>query len=175
MPICEVELSGNEAIEETSEEEEEEEEEEDCINKKRWSHVICALNIPELSVTPQGISGIEKLPKRRYQDPCIMCSLSGKSNGAVSECGHIGCDAVFHATCALKAKCSISKQKVYCPSHSTSDLSTPDDVVECLQICMPPRTAKDILEALAKKTPRTKSGKSGRVCKCRGLHLMRDT
>lgn len=70
----------------------------------QWAHLLCALWVPEVSVTNPGymepIDGIDKIPKGRWK---LNCSLCKKKVGACIQCSKQSCFTAYHVTCARKA------------------------------------------------------------------------
>lgn len=67
----------------------------------KWCHIVCALWVPEAFFRfPEGREPIDLLhiPKDRFD---LICSLCGNKEGACVECSHVGCEEVFHVSCAM--------------------------------------------------------------------------
>lgn len=69
-----------------------------------WSHVLCGLWIPELSLKSniymETVDGIERVPKSRWKLICYICK---KRHGACIQCANKNCFQAFHVTCAKRA------------------------------------------------------------------------
>ena len=74
-------------------------------NTLRWSHLLCALWIPEVTVANmtfmEPITDVDKVPKSRWKLHCYICS---QKMGACIQCGNKNCYLAFHVTCARKSK-----------------------------------------------------------------------
>ncbi|KAG8990758.1 nuA3 HAT complex component nto1 [Tulasnella sp. JGI-2019a] len=70
-----------------------------------WAHLLCAIWIPEVTVSNQfimePIESIENIPKNRWK---LHCSLCKERRGACIQCDIKTCFAAFHVTCARKHK-----------------------------------------------------------------------
>uniref|UniRef100_A0AAF5D8Z5 PHD-type domain-containing protein n=1 Tax=Strongyloides stercoralis TaxID=6248 RepID=A0AAF5D8Z5_STRER len=76
---------------------------------KKWSHVICALYIPEVrfgNVHSMEPVILKDVPFDRYSRPCYLCDDYGNKNnrdvGACMPCNKSGCRKTFHVSCAQK-------------------------------------------------------------------------
>ncbi|CEF67311.1 Zinc finger, PHD-type domain and Zinc finger, FYVE/PHD-type domain and Zinc finger, RING/FYVE/PHD-type domain and Zinc finger, PHD-finger domain-containing protein [Strongyloides ratti] len=76
---------------------------------KKWSHVICALYIPEVrfgNVHSMEPVILKDVPFDRYSRPCYLCDDYGNKNsrdvGACMPCNKSGCKKTFHVSCAQK-------------------------------------------------------------------------
>ncbi|XP_029462986.1 protein AF-10-like isoform X3 [Rhinatrema bivittatum] len=72
-----------------------------------WSHVVCALYIPEVrfasTVTMEPIL-LGSVPRERYNKVCYICVEKGREGkGACMTCNASRCLKAFHATCAQVA------------------------------------------------------------------------
>ena len=74
-------------------------------NTLRWSHLLCAIWIPEVTVANmtfmEPIADVDKVPKSRWKLNCYICN---QKMGACIQCGNKNCYLAFHVTCARKAK-----------------------------------------------------------------------
>uniref|UniRef100_A0A0N5BX59 PHD-type domain-containing protein n=1 Tax=Strongyloides papillosus TaxID=174720 RepID=A0A0N5BX59_STREA len=76
---------------------------------KKWTHVICALYIPEVrfgNVHSMEPVILKDVPFDRYSRPCYLCDDYGNKNsrdvGACMPCNKNGCRKTFHVSCAQK-------------------------------------------------------------------------
>ncbi|KAF2858547.1 hypothetical protein K470DRAFT_259726 [Piedraia hortae CBS 480.64] len=71
----------------------------------RWSHVLCALWIPEVSIANmtfmEPIADVEMVPRGRWALVCYICN---QRMGACIQCGYKNCYQAFHVTCARRAR-----------------------------------------------------------------------
>ena len=74
-------------------------------NSSRWSHLLCAIWIPEVSLGNttfmEPVMDVEKVPKQRWKLTCYICR---QKMGACIQCGNKNCFVAFHVTCARRAK-----------------------------------------------------------------------
>ena len=74
-------------------------------NASRWSHLLCAIWIPEVSLGNttfmEPVMDVEKVPKQRWKLTCYICH---QKMGACIQCGNKNCFIAFHVTCARRAK-----------------------------------------------------------------------
>lgn len=74
-------------------------------NTQRWSHLLCAIWIPEVTISNltfmEPIVDVDKVPKGRWKLNCYICN---QKMGACIQCGNKNCYQAFHVTCARKAK-----------------------------------------------------------------------
>lgn len=108
----------------------------------RWSHVICALWIPEVNfantVFLEPIENIRNIHPDRWKLVCYICKQ--KKIGACIQCTKKACCQSFHVTCAQQAKlymkisqCQYTspnggtftdvKKEVFCDSHTPKGAS----------------------------------------------------
>lgn len=104
-----------------------------------WSHLLCAIWIPELGVGNaiymEPVEGVEMVPKNRWKlvsgrPPTSLillqvCSLCKERAGACIQCENKNCFTAFHVTCArqmgllmsMKLMGSDGQLKAYCEKH----------------------------------------------------------
>lgn len=74
-------------------------------NASRWSHLLCAIWIPEVSIGNatfmEPVMDVEKVPKPRWKLTCYICR---QKMGACIQCGNKNCYIAFHVTCARRAR-----------------------------------------------------------------------
>ena len=74
-------------------------------NTLRWSHLLCAIWIPEVTIANmtfmEPITDVDRVPKGRWKLNCYICN---QKMGACIQCGNKNCYLAFHVTCARKAK-----------------------------------------------------------------------
>ncbi|KAK3687017.1 hypothetical protein LTR37_019226 [Vermiconidia calcicola] len=74
-------------------------------NTLRWSHLLCAIWIPEVTVANmtfmEPITDVEKVPKSRWK---LLCYICNQKMGACIQCGNKNCYQAFHVSCARRAK-----------------------------------------------------------------------
>ncbi|KAK5123328.1 hypothetical protein LTR85_002759 [Meristemomyces frigidus] len=103
-------------------------------NTLRWSHLLCAIWIPEVTVANmtfmEPITDVEKVPKGRWKLNCYICN---QKMGACIQCGNKNCYLAFHVTCARRAKLFLkmksqhqggidtSALKAFCDKHVPPD------------------------------------------------------
>lgn len=112
-------------------------------NSLRWSHLLCAIWIPEVSLGNttfmEPVMDVEKVPRPRWKLTCYICR---QKMGACIQCGNKNCFVAFHVTCARRARLSLkmksghgnpasldaSNLKAYCDKHVTSEWRREHDV-----------------------------------------------
>ncbi|KAL1634647.1 hypothetical protein SLS58_010589 [Diplodia intermedia] len=112
-------------------------------NPQRWSHLLCAIWIPEVSLGNttfmEPVMDVEKVPKQRWKLQCYICD---QKMGACIQCGNKNCYSAFHVTCARRAKLFLrmksahsgpanvdaSVLKAFCHKHVPSDWRRENDV-----------------------------------------------
>lgn len=110
----------------------------------RWSHVICALWIPEVhfanTVFLEPIDSIGNVPSARWKLVCYICRHKG---GACIQCAKTNCYVAFHVTCAQQAGLEMKieppktgdtevRKLAYCDQHmsAAAQQKLGDSVVE---------------------------------------------
>ncbi|KAI5263386.1 hypothetical protein E4T47_09070 [Aureobasidium subglaciale] len=107
----------------------------------RWSHLLCALWIPEITIANmtfmEPITDVEKVPQSRWRLKCYLCQ---QNMGACIQCGNKSCYSAFHVTCARRAKLFLrmksthaggidaSVLKAFCDKHVPQDWRNEHDV-----------------------------------------------
>jgi len=112
-------------------------------NASRWSHLLCAIWIPEVSLGNntfmEPVMDVEKVPKPRWKLNCYICR---QKMGACIQCGNKNCFVAFHVTCARRAKLFLKMKsthggpasmdasvlKAYCDKHVPADWRRENDV-----------------------------------------------
>ena len=112
-------------------------------NASRWSHLLCAIWIPEISIgNPtfmEPVLDVEKVPKQRWKLTCYICR---QKMGACIQCGNKNCYIAFHVTCARRARLFLKMKsthggpasldasvlKAYCDKHVPADWRREHDV-----------------------------------------------
>ena len=112
-------------------------------NSSRWSHLLCAIWIPEVSLGNttfmEPVMDVEKVPKQRWKLTCYICR---QKMGACIQCGNKNCFVAFHVTCARRAKLYLQMKsthggpasldsnslKAYCDKHVPNDWRKENDV-----------------------------------------------
>ncbi|KAF9638503.1 Zinc finger PHD-type protein [Lasiodiplodia theobromae] len=112
-------------------------------NPQRWSHLLCAIWIPEVSLGNttfmEPVMDVEKVPKQRWKLQCYICD---QKMGACIQCGNKNCYSAFHVTCARRAKLFLrmksahsgpanvdaSVLKAFCHKHVPNDWRRENDV-----------------------------------------------
>ena len=112
-------------------------------NASRWSHLLCAVWIPEVSIGNstfmEPVMDVEKVPKPRWKLTCYICR---QRMGACIQCGNKNCYIAFHVTCARRAKLFLKMKsthggpasldasvlKAYCDKHVPADWRREHDV-----------------------------------------------
>lgn len=112
-------------------------------NASRWSHLLCAIWIPEVSIGNttfmEPVMDVEKVPKPRWKLTCYICR---QKMGACIQCGNKNCYVAFHVTCARRARLYLrmksthgnpasldaSVLKAFCDKHVPADWRREQDV-----------------------------------------------
>lgn len=112
-------------------------------NASRWSHLLCAIWIPEVSIGNstfmEPVMDVEKVPKPRWKLTCYICR---QRMGACIQCGNKNCYIAFHVTCARRARLFLKMKsthggpasldasvlKAYCDKHVPADWRREYDV-----------------------------------------------
>lgn len=83
-------------------------------NSSRWSHLLCAIWIPEVSLGNntfmEPVMDVEKVPRQRWKLTCYICR---QKMGACIQCGNKNCFMAFHVTCARRAKLFLKMKPVH--------------------------------------------------------------
>lgn len=107
-----------------------------------WSHVLCALWIPELWFASAGhmepVEGFDAIPKGRWKLNCYICK---QKMGACIQCANRNCFTAFHPTCARRAGLFMEMKKgvqgavldkssmhSYCHKHSPAGYNETVDI-----------------------------------------------
>ncbi|KAI9809670.1 MAG: hypothetical protein M1825_000102 [Sarcosagium campestre] len=112
-------------------------------NASRWSHLLCAMWIPEVSlgnaIFMEPVLDVEKVPRQRWKLVCYICR---QKMGACIQCGNKNCFIAFHVTCARRARLFLKMKspsegpgnmdsnllKAYCDRHVPLDWRRENDV-----------------------------------------------
>ena len=112
-------------------------------NASRWSHLLCAIWIPEVSIGNntfmEPVMDVEKVPKARWKLTCYICH---QRMGACVQCGNKNCYIAFHVTCARRARLFLKMKsthggpasidasvlKAFCDKHVPADWRREHDV-----------------------------------------------
>ncbi|KAL8694872.1 MAG: hypothetical protein Q9218_000536 [Villophora microphyllina] len=112
-------------------------------NSSRWSHLLCAIWIPEVSLGNstfmEPVMDVEKVPKPRWRLTCYICR---QKMGACIQCGNKNCFIAFHVTCARRAKLFLKMKsthggpanldasvlKAFCDKHVPAEWRRENDV-----------------------------------------------
>ena len=112
-------------------------------NASRWSHLLCAIWIPEVSIGNntfmEPVMDVEKVPKARWKLTCYICR---QRMGACVQCGNKNCYIAFHVTCARRARLFLKMKsthggpasidasvlKAFCDKHVPADWRREHDV-----------------------------------------------
>lgn len=74
-------------------------------NTSNWSHLLCAIWIPEVGIGNQSlmepVTDVEKVPKSRWKLQCYICK---QRMGASIQCSNKNCFVAFHVTCARRCQ-----------------------------------------------------------------------
>ena len=110
-------------------------------NSSRWSHLLCAIWIPEVSLGNatfmEPVMDVEKVPKQRWKLTCYICR---QKMGACIQCGNKNCFVAFHVTCARRARLFLQMKsthggpnfdasvlKAFCDKHVPNDWRRDND------------------------------------------------
>ena len=112
-------------------------------NASRWSHLLCAIWIPEVSIGNttfmEPVMDVEKVPRQRWKLTCYICR---QKMGACIQCGNKNCYIAFHVTCARRARLFLKMKsthggpasldasvlKAFCDKHVPADWRREHDV-----------------------------------------------
>lgn len=110
-------------------------------NTLRWSHLLCAIWIPEVSIANltfmEPVQDVEKVPRGRWSLVCYICN---QRMGACIQCGNKACYQAFHVTCARRARLFLKMKsthaggidasvlKAFCDRHVPSEWRRDHDV-----------------------------------------------
>ncbi|KAK2841664.1 hypothetical protein FQN49_006030 [Arthroderma sp. PD_2] len=105
-------------------------------NTSKWSHLLCAVWIPEVSIgnpsLMEPVIEIEKVPRSRWKLTCYICR---QKMGACIQCSNKNCFVAFHPTCGRRAHLYLrmkltpgapavkdsNELKAFCDKHVPSD------------------------------------------------------
>ncbi|KAG8627180.1 hypothetical protein KVT40_004663 [Elsinoe batatas] len=103
-------------------------------NTLRWSHLLCAIWIPEVTIANptymEPIQDVEKVPRNRWSLVCYICD---QRMGACIQCSNKVCYQAFHVTCARRARLFLKMKatptsgidtsilKAFCDKHVPSE------------------------------------------------------
>lgn len=115
-------------------------------NTQRWSHLLCAIWIPEVTISNltfmEPIVDIDKVPKGRWKLNCYICN---QKMGACIQCGNKNCYQAFHVTCARRAKLFLkmksqqqgsidqSALKAFCDKHVPQEWRRTHDTARAVE------------------------------------------
>ncbi|KAJ2008588.1 hypothetical protein H4R26_000061 [Coemansia thaxteri] len=108
----------------------------------KWAHLLCALWIPEVGISNtvymEPIDSVDQIPRSRWK---LYCNLCHRKVGACIQCSQRQCVTAFHATCARRARLSMTVRadrrtgetifRAFCEKHTPAshtqkiDLSAP--------------------------------------------------
>ncbi|KAK2731646.1 nuA3 HAT complex component nto1 [Myotisia sp. PD_48] len=105
-------------------------------NTSKWSHLLCAVWIPEVSIgnpsLMEPVNEVEKVPRSRWKLNCYVCR---QKMGACIQCSNKNCFTAFHPTCGRRARLYLKMKltpgapavmdsnglKAFCDKHVPSD------------------------------------------------------
>ncbi|KAF3484054.1 jade-1 [Arthroderma uncinatum] len=108
-------------------------------NTSKWSHLLCAVWIPEVSIgnpsLMEPVIEIEKVPRSRWKLTCYICR---QKMGACIQCSNKNCFVAFHPTCGRRAHLYLrmkltpgapavkdsNELKAFCDKHVPPDWQT---------------------------------------------------
>uniref|UniRef100_A0A0X3PJD5 Protein AF-17 n=1 Tax=Schistocephalus solidus TaxID=70667 RepID=A0A0X3PJD5_SCHSO len=106
-------------------------------NRCGWSHVLCALFIPEVKFADNQSMDLvltESVPSERFNKSCVFCERNQQNAmstyGACLQCSWRTCKANFHVTCAAQAGVLILPPVSGCSPQNTIAMllkGTPSD------------------------------------------------
>ncbi|KAJ2752864.1 hypothetical protein GGI19_003537 [Coemansia pectinata] len=105
----------------------------------KWAHLLCALWIPEVGISNSAymepIDSLDQIPKSRWR---LYCNLCHRKVGACIQCSQKQCVTAFHATCARKARLSMTVRadrrtgetifRAFCERHTPSSHTQKIDI-----------------------------------------------
>ncbi|KAJ1828447.1 hypothetical protein LPJ56_001107 [Coemansia sp. RSA 2599] len=125
----------------------------------KWAHLLCALWIPEVGISNtvymEPIDSIDQIPRSRWR---LYCHLCHRKTGACIQCSHRQCVVAFHATCARRARLSMTVRsdrrtgepifRAFCERHTPVGHSLTVDVAAPLR-SLAPRKARSEAASLS--------------------------
>ncbi|KAJ1882856.1 hypothetical protein H4R99_001976 [Coemansia sp. RSA 1722] len=120
----------------------------------KWAHLLCALWIPEVGISNtvymEPIDSIDQIPRSRWR---LYCHLCHRKTGACIQCSHRQCVVAFHATCARRARLSMTVRpdkrsgepvfRAFCERHTPIGHPLTVDVAAPLRSLAPRRARSE--------------------------------